>query len=327
MQISVTIVGCHSMDVVFLDQNKWIELARVEAGKITSVALVELYSQLSAAVEQRRVIFPLTASHILETSKRNDPRSRGLVAQTQAKLSRGYVYRSRAGRLLVEMQLALLRLFGEQPPAMPVNWAIAPGFLQAFEPMDEMVVSPSDAERIRRLNDHIDPRIQYVDYMQNQDDSRRRASHAGFAADVAELVARIEARRSLLTGDSVDLRRRAYCAGLFLDHQDDVIKVLHTLGHTIEQMRALGPEAVANFVEDVPTLKVESEMAARLEVSTGNIEPNDVLDMQSFYTAIPYSRRLVAEKEFVSLAKQAKLDARYQTVLSRSLADLLGVYK
>ena len=319
-------VGLHSVEVVFLDQNKWIDLARVEAGKIGTGPLVELYSQLSRAVDEGRVIFPLTASHILETSKRNDPLSRMLLAQTQARLSKGYVYRSRAGRLLVEMRFALQGLFGELPSTLPVNWAVAPGFLQAFEPMDELVASPVDAERSRRLNANIDPRVLYVDYMQNQDDPRRRVAHEKLISGIAALVARIEARRSLLVGDSVDLRRRAYCAALFLDHQDAMIKVLYALGHTIGEMRALGPEAVINFIEDVPTLKVESEMAARLEASTGSIEPNDVFDMQSFYTAIPYSSRLVAEKGFISLAKQARLDVRYQVLLSRSLPDLLGVY-
>ena len=141
----------------------------------------------------------------------------------------------------------------------------------------------------------------------------------------SELVARIEARRALLTGDSVDLRRRAYSARLFFDHQDDMIKVLNGLGYTLEQLRALGDQAVVTLVEDVPTLNVEAEMAARLEAETGNICPNDVFDMQSFYTAIPYSTYIVAEKASVSRARQAKLDVRYQVSLSQSLTSLLDL--
>ena len=234
---------------MFLDQNKWIELARIEAGKIASGPIADLYSELLAAVKKGRVIFPLTASHVLETSKRNDPRSRTLVAQTQAKLSGGYVYRSKSARLLIEMRFALQRLFGEKPSSLPVNWAIAPSFLQAFEPMDELVATPADSARMRRLNDNFDPRALYVDYMQNQDDPRRRAAHEKVNTGTSELVARIEARRSLLVSDSVDLRRRAYCARLFLDHQDVMIKVLHALGHTIDEMRALGADAVVSHSE------------------------------------------------------------------------------
>ena len=87
------------MDIVYLDQNKWIELARVQAGAVTSGPTADLYSQLLAAVECGKVLFPLSVSHVLETSKRNEPISRGHLAETQAKLSRGYAYRSRAGFL------------------------------------------------------------------------------------------------------------------------------------------------------------------------------------------------------------------------------------
>lgn len=315
------------MDVVFLDQNKWIELAKVEAGKVTSGPTAALYLQLITAVNAGRVLFPLTASHILETSKRNDPASRGWVAETQAKLSLGHVYRSRAGRLRVEIRAAILRLFGAPQANLPENWAIAHGFMQAFEPMDTLVATPAEAERTIQLNRLIDPRDQYVDYMKNQEDSLRREAHVNLAKGTADLVARIEDRRALLKGESVDLRRRAYSVRLFLDHQDYVIKELQALGYTFEQLKSLGGKAVIALMEDVPTLNVEAEMAARLEAQTGSISPNDVFDMQSFYTAVPYSTRIVAEKASISRARQAKLHTKYQVTLSQSITELLGVYQ
>jgi hypothetical protein len=314
------------MDIVYLDQNKWIELARVQAGAVTSGPTADLYTQLLAAVECGQVLFPLSVSHVLETSKRNDPISRGHLADTQANLSRGYAYRSRAGRLEIEVRATLHSLFGTDPPKLPQHWAIAHGFLQAFEPMDELIAPPAEVQRMVRINAFIDPADQYLDYMKNQDDARRRAAHSKLAAGTADLVARIEARRARLIGESVDLRRRAYAVQLFMDHQDTFIRILNSLGHSFEQLKALGERAVRALVEDVPTLNVEAEMAARLESKTGSIEPNDVFDMQSFYTAIPYSSRVVAEKGSISRARQAKLDARYQVALSQSLSDLLGAY-
>ena len=112
------------MDIVYLDQNKWIELARVQAG-LESGPTADLYAQLVTAVQSGLVLFPLSASHVLETSKRNDPISRGHLAETQAKLSRGFAYRSRAGRLEVEIRVALLRLFKIEMAELPRNWAIA----------------------------------------------------------------------------------------------------------------------------------------------------------------------------------------------------------
>jgi hypothetical protein len=314
------------MEIVYLDQNKWIELARVQAGKVTSGPTADLYTQLLVAVECGQVLFPLSVSHVLETSKRNDPISRGQLVDTQVKLSRGYVYRSRAGRLEIEVRATLHRLFGTAPPELPQHWAITHGLLQAFEPMDEMTALSAEVQRMVRINAFIDPADQYVDYMKNQDDAHRRAAHSQLAANTADLIARIETRRARLRGKSVDVRRRAYAAQLFMDHQDTFIRILKSLGHSFEQLKALGERAVHALVEDVPTLNVEAEMVARLESKTGGIAPNDVFDIQSFYTAIPYSSRVVAEKGSVARARQAKLDARYQVALSRSLDDLLGVY-
>lgn len=314
------------MDIVYLDQNKWIELARVQSGAVTSGPIADLYTQLLVAVECGQVLFPLSASHILETSKRNDPTSRCHLAGTQAKLSRGYVYRSRAGRLEIEVRATLDRLFGTDPPKLPQHWAIAHGFWQAFEPMDGLIASSAEVQRMVRINDFIDPADQYVHYMKNQDDMRRRAAHSKLAAGIVDLVERIEARRARMTGQSVNLRRRTYAVQLFMDHQDTFIRILSSLGHSLEQLKALGERAVRALIEDVPTLNVEVEMVARLESEMGGIATNDVFDMQAFYTAIPYSSRVVAERASISRALQAKLDARYQVVFSRSLGDLLGAY-
>jgi hypothetical protein len=314
------------LDIVYLDQNKWIDLARVQAGAVSTGPIADLYSQLMIAVEGGQVLFPLSLSHVLETSKRIDPISRCYLAETQAKLSRGYVYRSRAGRLEIEIRIALARLFDIEAPQLPEHWAIAHGFLQAFEPMDALIASAAEVQRMVRINAFIDPEDQYIDFMKNQDDTRRRTAHNKLAIGNADLVARIESRRKLLTGESVDLRRRAYSVLLFMDHQDTFIRILNSLGYSFDQLKALGERAVRSLIGDVPTLNVEAEMAARLESKTGNIEPNDVFDMQSFYTAIPYSSRVVAEKGSVSRAQQAKLDVRYQVTLSKSLDDLLGLY-
>jgi hypothetical protein len=314
------------MDIVYLDQNKWIELARVHAGALTSGPVADLYQELITAVQSEKVLFPLSASHVLETSKQNDPVKRGHLAETQATLSRGFAYRSRAGRLEVEVRTALHRLFGLKPAALPQHWAIAPSFLQAFEPMDSLIAPDLEVKRLARINAYMDPASQYLDYMKNQDDAIRRAAHVKLATGAAELVSRIEARRARLVGDSVDLRRRAYAVELFMEHQNRFLRILNDLGFSFDQLKALGDQAVRSLIEDVPTLDVEARMAARLEAQTGAIDPNDVFDIQAFYTAIPYSSWVVAEKGSISRAWQAKLDTAYRVKLSKSLTDLLHTY-
>ena len=303
------------MDIVFLDQNKWIELAQVHSGRTTSGPMAELFPQLVAAVQRKCVLFPLSVSNIMETAKRNDPDSRRHVAETQAILSLGYAHRSRAGRMAVELRAAIQRRFGVEPVAMPPNWAFAPGFMQAFEPMDELMAMPDELARVRDLNSLTPPAALYLDFMVNQDDIRRRKAIATLTQGLAALVVRIESRRERFANKSIDFRRRAYAAQSWAENLN-----------ILNQLRALGDQAMRALLEDVPTMNVEVEMAVRLESKTGALSANDVLDMQSFYTAIPYADRIVAEKAAISRAKQARLDSKYGVALSRSLEDLLDLY-
>lgn len=314
------------MHVLFLDQNKWIDLARVAQGRVADASTVLVYEQLCSAVKRGLLIVPLTATHIIETAKRNDLESRKAVAEVQARLSKGFVFRSRKARLLIEMRNALHVAFGEPRVELPENWAVVPGFMQAFETFDTLVATPKQAAESRLINDHIDPQFQYLEYMTNQNDEWRRKAVAAFSSESDSLLSRIEERRKIMIDSPNDLRYRAYAAKLFFDHQGYVAHMLDVIGHTVDEMKGLGTQAIAQFVRNVPTLNVEAEIAARLEAQIGSLEPNDILDVQSFYTAIPYSGRLVAEKNFISLARQAKLNSNYDVVLHTKVDELMNIY-
>lgn len=314
------------MDILFLDQNKWIELARVNKGSTNSSLLSQVYEQLKMAVDSGKIVIPLTASHIIETSKRNDSISRAHVVKVQARLSKGLVFRSRKARLLIEIRNALHLAFGEQLVKLPNHWAIATGFMQAFETYDQLVAKPSDSTATRLVNKYIAPEQQYIDYLLNQDDNLRREAQAALALESEVLLSTLEARKAIMSGATIDLRRRAYTAKTFIENQDLILKTLEEIGHTFDEFKQLGNTAIVKLMQEIPTLHVETELAARLEAQTGELEVNDIHDMQSFYTAIPYATILVAEKGFISLARQAKLDSRYKISLSTKLEELEGRY-
>lgn len=316
------------MHAIFLDQNKWIELARVYAGTVKSGPSCVAYEQLVNAVSANRIVCPLTISHVIETAKRHDLVSRTHVVKVQACLSKGHVFRSRKARLLIEMRNALHMAFGEEVVALPKNWVVVPGFMQAFEDYDTLVASPEAVATTKLLNVHLDPAHQYIDYMLHQDDGRRRRmAFTAFEAESRALLGRIEARRTIMQGSTIDLRWRAYAAKLFLDNQGFVAHMLDVIGHTTNQMKSLGGEAIVEFIRNVPTLNVEAELTARLESQTGPLEVNDIRDMLSFCTAVPYAQRMVAEKGFVSLSRQAKLDIQYGIALSTKLEEVIGLYE
>lgn len=314
------------MDIIFIDQNKWIDFGRVEAKKNAHPELALLYENLISAVEHGKAIFPLTSSHIIETSKRNDPVSRQHVAMAQVRLSKGFVFRSKKSRLLVEMCNALRRIFDEKTSNFPGNWVIAAGFMQAFEDLDLLVATDKDLETSLLINDHLNPQYLYLEYMMNSDDTLRREAHSNTRAESEALIKRIEQRRLFGSNYPPAMRKRAYSANIFIDHQNLLAEALQITSHTFDDLRACGDQAIVNFINDVPTLNVEIEIASKLELRSCKIETNSLFDMASFSTAIPYSKYIVAEKDFVSLAKQAKLHDRYKTNISHSLKTLAGLY-
>jgi hypothetical protein len=308
------------MRIVFLDQNKWIDLAR---GMIDGAHPARpVFKKLLAEVNAGNIICPLTITQILETAKRSDLRTRTDVATVQAALSKGHVYRSRKARILMEMRNALHKIFDEDPDPLPLHWAIVPGFMQAFEPFDSAVGDLKQIQVTQFLNKHTDASAQYLDFMLNQDDAQRREGTLAFAADSKSLLTRIEKRRALMSGSSTDLRYRAYAATLFLDHQGYVAYMLQVNGHTVDEMKALGGNAILEFMRNVPSFDIEAHLVARLESQTGSLDVNDIRDVLSFYTAIPYSDHLVSEKNFISLSRQAKLDKRYNVTLHTNLAEI-----
>src|SRR5580704_5831258 len=79
--------------VVYLDQNKWIDLARAVAAPADHPEDRTLLEFLCAKVEAGQIRLPLTASNLYETHKLNDPAQRFNLAHTQATLSKAEVFR------------------------------------------------------------------------------------------------------------------------------------------------------------------------------------------------------------------------------------------
>jgi hypothetical protein len=197
---------------------------------------------------------------------------------------------------------------------------IVPNFIRAFEEFEPAIVAITEF-----TDNYMGAKEAYLDFMLDQDDQIRRAAHLTFAQGADSLVERIEKRRKNFANYSKELRQRAYAAQLFMDHQDSVIQELINLGRTVQEMEDLGPDAFMKFIGDIPTLNVELKLAICREAQAGLLKANDLGDAQNFYTSIPYANIIVAEKNFVNLAKQAKLDKQYGVELHTNLEHLLSL--
>ena len=305
------------MKILFLDQNKWIELASVFSGKISSGPVFDTYENLLRASHKNEILAPLTPANIVETAKRGDLRSRSDVAIVQAQLSKGYVFRSRKARLTTEIRNALYLAFKKPTELLPRNWAIVPNFIRAFEEFDTATVAMTE-----QIDEHIAPADLYLNFILNQDDALRQLGKLRLSSEAGAFIARVEIRRAQFSKYPRDVRWRAYAVQALVDHLDFINRTLSQIGHSLAELEQDGREAYVQLFRNIPTLNVESELAVRLESQTGKLKINDLGDIENFYTSLPYADVMVAEKNFASLAKQAKLDMRYGVSIHTKLDAL-----
>ena len=117
------------------------------------------------------------------------------------------------------------------------------------------------------------------------------------------------------------MRKRAYGARSIIDELDFILATGRNLGLNWVNVRDLGSSGVRRIAAEVPILNVERELAVRLEDQPRDVNENDLRDMASFTAVLPFADIIIAEKQFVNLARQARLDRSLGTTLMTSIFD------
>lgn len=309
--------------VAYLDQNKWVELARAVKYLSDHPAHHELLTAMSREVEAGRLVLPLTATNIYETQKRNDPGQRHDLAILQATASQGLVFRGRHHRLEAELGDLLRAAYGHNPTPRDTEWFLSDVFFEAFADWNDERLSAAISEKVvgfvRR-----EPARSLYDYLMATPEEIRTIAVRNFSHGSDDLRRRIEQRRRQHAGESFAMRRRIQSALLIINEIDLILTFANRAGFAWKTVRDIGDKLARRIVEDVPTYYVEREIALKLEAQARPIEENDFRDMQSFCAVVPYADEVIAEKQFVNLALQAKLDRKYGTTLGTDVLSLAG---
>ncbi|MET3577152.1 hypothetical protein ABID19_000167 [Mesorhizobium robiniae] len=167
-----------------------------------------------------------------------------------------------------------------------------------------------------------DPAYALFDYLTSGEEVIRLAAVRLNSASSADLIAGIESRRAVAAGQPLAMRKRAYGARLIVDELDFILATGRQLGLDWRTVSDVSSSLVRSILVNIPVLNVERELVLRLEDQSRAVVENDLRDMSAFTTAIPFSDVIVAEKPFVNLARQARLDETYGTTLMTSVFDL-----
>jgi len=323
---------------VYLDQNKWVDLARAATVNPDGEKFVEALELCRAAAGTGAASFPLDMYRYAETSKRRDDRSRNDVVDVMLELSQQHTMAVPAAVLPHEIDLALQRRFGR--PEMPREQRVfgigldhVTGGRMTWPELDlssvpglEDAVSPGLRVKLERdLRAYVEEqlhragpeRLRKAGFDRAQHDlGQRFVDHEdGVAAGIARLK---------LSGDMIDAAVRTSDLG---DIRPAVTTGLELIGMTWDEFwenSTVGE--VMSFMDDLPTRYVTNVMrSAKHRQSEQKWEPNDFFDILGLPVAAVYCDVVVTEKQWAHRMRQGKIDQRYGTQILASTADLVGV--
>ena len=323
---------------VYLDQNKWVDLARATTGHPRGERFADALAMCRSGVASGAVSFPLDMYRYWETGKRGDDRSRNDVADVMRELSRQHTMAVPFGVLDQELDLALQRRFGrpEHPRQQQVFGAgmrhISEGRMDWPE-LDLSALPDGGASvpaglRVQLKNavaEFIEEEVLRAgpDTFRAVGFDQAASDHGQRFVDFENLVAVTIAHHGL-TGDAIDQAVRGTDFG---DIRPAVIDALERIGMTYDQfMGAMTPADLMSFIDDLPTRYVTNVMrSAKHRQTQQKWEPNDFIDIVALPVAAVYCDVVVTEKQWAHRLRQGKVGQRYKTILLNDAADLTDV--
>lgn len=296
--------------LVYLDLNKWIDLARAELGQKKGDRYRVALREAERLVGEGRATFPLSFAHFMEVAKIGDDCRRRNLARLMVKLSQGWLLQSARSLLLQELRTAVATRFGKMFNSVRVV-PLTRSIKSAFGVTGRL--GPADFDdKVLDCPDALEECL-----------ARARATRE-FVERWSTFAIRHEQGRLVCRDATPDLRKRRYCALVTHDIQNDLLSVLNEFDLSWKDFADLGPHGCVELLERVPSVDVEINLfVQRDEHWDRKIAPNDEIDLGFLSLAIPYCQTVVTEKFWTSLVRRTKLDMKYRTRVGHDVGQLV----
>lgn len=310
------------MKFIYLDQNKWIDLARAEDGRPDGVSFVSTLSIAREAVRSGEAVFPLSFPHCHETGRAPRLSQRKCLARLMVELSQGVVLRSLSQVIRDTLRDAVRVLFGE-----PTRPNCASPFGRGLEDVVgfrlENTLGYNAVERAKKLRPHLDTPSAWTDVLSHSLVDSRKKTNARLAEIGKQAAVAREDDRELWKGSSDGEIRRILAARATLHFIDDLQQSLGEIGRTMEQWGEMGPDRLLKFWESIPCVsaQIELELALHRDKSK-KWTSNDLADLNAMSLAIPYCDFVVTEKYWTHVARTRGLGTRFATSVVNNLSKL-----
>ena len=306
--------------VLYLDQNKWVDLLRGEARPAEHAGFATILDKIQRLVSEGRLVVPLSQSNLYETHKINDLARRNQLAKLQSSISQGWVVRSLTALFRVQLSEFMASKCSVLLPTRHALWFLSKRFFEAATEYDPAVFEFAlGDEHVSWIDSN--PEAALYDYLMNTPDDRRREAVRRYSESSSELIAQLVETRNLVKNEAVSLQERAYSVRQIDQRLDDINIAAESLGlplwTDVESRRVI----FSSISTDLPVFDIERALVIKTEGENRELNENDLRDVIAFTSVLPYVNALVAEKAIVARARQARLGERYDTDLLVSILD------
>ena len=334
--------------ILYLDLNHFIGMARaIAADPKTPAGYGELFEAARAAVEEERIIIPLSGEHLFEVSAIKDPRQRSDLADVMEVLSGFQYLLGRPEIAHLEIEAGIEAILEEQPHLPPVS-LIGPSFGWAFGWRGGMRIVDADgndasgAARKEMGAVHYDEVMRYVNYTvecgilagpSDEEVVSLRADH-GFAPEVAQesQKSRLEFELDLSQrlADDPKWRRgrlRDVVSAREVSHEwmDAINRVIEDrvrAGRAVLNLDDVG--RARQFMSAMPHTQVAISIKTRYHRNPAHCwTVNDLHDIDALSVAYAYCDVVFTDKAArAALADSTDLRRAFKTILPRTPDEL-----
>jgi len=297
--------------IVYLDQNKWIELAKMAHGKDKSIRAKRVLRNFEAASDGGHVDIPLSSFHYIETSRISNVNRKIRLGAVMWHFSKGTTIIGYAAVVRHELEVALAKHF---PQVTPGRIAIlGRGHSHAFgtSPLQGVLAHiKEEVERSMLIGNEVlginPPASHSTKYREN------------FREHLATLHARQE-------DVPKDLRENWLYAMSTVDILNPINDVIHKHGLLKEALEGLGEHKLKQVIDDMPTRRVDLHLHRQVLRNPSYLaRSTDLEDWGSLALASSYCDVVVCEKHMADMLKRDsfRTHARIEVDLEKTFALL-----
>jgi hypothetical protein len=297
--------------IVYLDQNKWIELAKMVHGKDSSIRAKNILRDLEAAIDCSNVVMPLSAIHYMETARVTKATLRSRLGMVMWHYSKGNTIAAYPLVVRHELEVALSKHFSEVHPR-PFQ-LLGRGSSHAFgvaKPAGLLSLVEDEVEKSMLMGNtklNIDP-----PFFQNRKHQNNFKNHL-----------------TSLHPTKKDLPKEKWENWLYAILTADIAKPLHevVLQYDIPEniFERLGEQGMKSVIDDMPTRHLDLHLHKQvLRNPNYAAKITDLEDWTGVGVATCYCDVVVCEKHMADMLRRDgfKTKARVETDLEKTFISL-----